>query len=324
MSNVKFNALASLALLAGAPVVAQAEMVEMAETELSDVNGQGIISDSVAAVFGALTDPLFQDPTVTNLGSIKTFTDANNNGIFDAGDTVLTRNDAVTVKDGNYLPATIGGAVGGAINNGIGNGIGFGLLPFTGPITALGNFNSQILGNSATAGKQIGDIAFAPIFKPIALAKQGVDTALNYAFFPISAPLKVAENVFTNLNNGVVGTSTRILTAPINAVINPVNRVLDTAANIGKKPVNAVLNPINNAVADVAFLASGVAKGVEFSFVGALGGATTKVLAAGATATNSRLLYNMTIASNQARLLRQQSIGKPLNVNVSVPTVDFN
>ncbi len=44
MSNVKFNALASLALLAGAPVVAQAEMVEMGDTELSGVSGQGVLS----------------------------------------------------------------------------------------------------------------------------------------------------------------------------------------------------------------------------------------------------------------------------------------
>ena len=57
MSNVKFNALASLALLAGAPVVAQAAMVEMAETELAGVNGQGIIGDTFGAVFGAVTDP---------------------------------------------------------------------------------------------------------------------------------------------------------------------------------------------------------------------------------------------------------------------------
>ena len=44
MSNVKFNALASLALLAGAPVVAQAEMVEMTETQMANVSGQGVFS----------------------------------------------------------------------------------------------------------------------------------------------------------------------------------------------------------------------------------------------------------------------------------------
>lgn len=44
MSHVKFNALASLALLAGAPVVAQAEMVEMTETQMADVSGQGVLS----------------------------------------------------------------------------------------------------------------------------------------------------------------------------------------------------------------------------------------------------------------------------------------
>jgi len=261
------------------------------------------------------------------------WTDSDLNGKIDPSDAfsggstpkfVLKTTTTGAVVDNNYLPGTVGKAVGGAVNSGIDAGIGFHLLPFTGPINALGAFNSRTLSNAGSAGQQIADIAFAPIFKPIALAKQGVDTGLNYAFFPISAPLNVAGNVFTNLNNSVVGTGTRILTAPINAVFKPVNRALDTAATIGSKPVNAVLNPINNAVADIAYQAKGIATGARFSAVGAVGGATTQVLGAAATATQSRLLLNMTVASNQARLLRQQEIAKPLGVQVTVPTVKFN
>lgn len=52
MSKSTFNALASLALLAGAPVVAQAEMVEMTETQMADVNGQGLVTGFITGAFG--------------------------------------------------------------------------------------------------------------------------------------------------------------------------------------------------------------------------------------------------------------------------------
>jgi amino acid transporter len=55
----------------------------------------------------------------------------------------------------------------------------------------------------------------------------GWGVLLDYLFLPISAPLNVAGNVFKSLNNGIVGTSTKVLTAPLNAVFGPVNRYVD-------------------------------------------------------------------------------------------------
>ena len=64
-------------------------------------------------------------------------------------------------------------------------------------------------------------------FRALDLAAQGKSTALDFLFFPISAPLDVAGNVFDALNDGVVFTASRILTAPLNAVFGPVNRYVD-------------------------------------------------------------------------------------------------
>ncbi len=64
-------------------------------------------------------------------------------------------------------------------------------------------------------------------FRVLDLAAQGKSTALDFLFFPISAPLDIAGNFFDTLNDGVVGTSSRILTAPLNAVFGPVNRYVD-------------------------------------------------------------------------------------------------
>ena len=50
---------------------------------------------------------------------------------------------------------------------------------------------------------------------------------MNFLFLPVSAPLDIAGNFFDALNDGVVGTSSRILTAPLNAVFGPVNRYVD-------------------------------------------------------------------------------------------------
>ena len=220
MSNVKFNALASLALLAGAPVVAQAEMVEMTETQMADVNGQGIIGDTFGAVFGALIDPLFDSGSSTS-NTLVSFVDTNANGVLDAGEEATYV--VSTSSDGNYIPATIGGAVG----DGIGSILGFKLLPLTGPTSTLGAFNGRVLDNASDVGTGVADIAFMGPFRVLDLAAQGKSTALDFLFFPISAPLDVAGNVFGALNNGVVGTASRILTAPLNAVFGPVNRYVD-------------------------------------------------------------------------------------------------
>ena len=231
MSNVKFNALASLALLAGAPVVAQAAMVEMAETELADVNGQGVVTGFISgalrlpdpfpiplvtpisqAAGRAVTNPLIDDSTASAPGTIAcvgtncTFT------LPTAGST-----------DSGFLPRVVGGAVGNAVTG----GINFGLLPITAPTNALGAFNTRVGSNAAGIGSGIADIAFAPFQRGLNLATQGTNTALDFLFFPISAPLDIAGNVFGALDNGVVGTASRILTAPLNAVFGPVNRYVD-------------------------------------------------------------------------------------------------
>ncbi len=222
MSHVKFNALASLALLAGAPVVAQAAMVEMTDTQMADVNGQGLIGNTFGAVFGALIDPFVLTPSTPSTPGYQY-----NCGL--SCPTGIPNNSTITVpakagtSDANYLPATIGGAVA----NGIGTGIGFGLLPLTGPTNALGAFNGRVLDNASDVGTGVADIAFMGPFRVLDLVGQGKSTALDFLFFPISAPLDVAGNVFGALNNGVVGTASRILTAPLNAVFGPVNRYVD-------------------------------------------------------------------------------------------------
>lgn len=189
MSNVKFNALAALALLAGAPVVAQAAMVEMAETEMAAVNGQGIIGDAAGAVFGALIDPFTPSSSGTPAYTYNCGTTC------PAG---VPDNSTITVPakggDSNYLPDTIGGIVGDA---------------------------------SADFGAGVAEIALQGPFRALGLIGQAKGTALDFLFFPISAPLDVAGNVFGALNDGVVGTASRILTAPLNAVFGPVNRYVD-------------------------------------------------------------------------------------------------
>jgi len=168
MSNVKFNALASLALLAGAPVVAQAAMVEMTETQMADVNGQGLVTGFITGAFG-LPDP-FPVPGFTNIGQ------------------------------------TLGLASGPDFVDGFSDGVG---------------------DVGASLGSDVASVALMGPFRALGLIGQGKSTALDFLFFPISAPLDVAGNVFGALDNGVVGTSSRILTAPLNAVFGPINRYVD-------------------------------------------------------------------------------------------------
>jgi len=206
MSKSTFNALASLAILAAAPMAAQAEMTEMAETEMADVSGQGIVSFQRWAPF-VFTDvkPFWVDGTPINLTPV-----------FNPGNIFNTTYGAAN---------TAVGAAGNAV-------IDFHLLPLTGPTSGLNGFigapgKAGVLGNATAVGEGVADIAFAPIFRPLALADQGVNTALDFLFLPVSAPLDIAGNFFDALNDGVVGTSSRILTAPLNAVFGPVNRYVD-------------------------------------------------------------------------------------------------
>ncbi|HBG31268.1 MAG TPA: hypothetical protein DDW98_11670, partial [Gammaproteobacteria bacterium] len=95
------------------------------------------------------------------------------------------------------------------------------------PFVAAGATNDQLIDNAEDFGEGIADIAFMGPFRALDLAAQGKSTALDFLFFPISAPLDVAGNVFDALNDGVVFTASRILTAPLNAVFGPVNRYVD-------------------------------------------------------------------------------------------------
>ena len=206
MSKSTFNALASLAILAAAPMAAQATMTEMADTDLSSVSGQGVITGLRWAPF-VPTDvlPFFVDGDGINLMPV--------------------------FNPGNIFNTSFGAAV-GAVGDAGNAVIDFHLLPLTGPTAGLNGFigapgKAGVLGNATAVGEGVADIAFAPIFRPLALADQGVNTALDFLFFPISAPLDVAGNVFGALNDGVVGTTSRILTAPLNAVFGPVNRYVD-------------------------------------------------------------------------------------------------
>ena len=201
MSNSKFTALASLAVLAAAPLAAQAEMTEMTDTAMSDVSGQGAIAGLRWAPF-VPTDvlPFFVDGDGINLAPV-----------FNPGNIFNTSFNAAF------------GAVGDA-GNAV---IDFHLLPLTGPTSGLLGFNDQVLDNSEVLGRGVADIGFAGPFRVLNLADQGVNTALDFLFLPISAPLDVAGNFFDTLNDGVVGTTSRILTAPLNAVFGPVNRYVD-------------------------------------------------------------------------------------------------
>ncbi|MFZ5534373.1 MAG: DUF6160 family protein [Pseudomonadota bacterium] len=201
MSKSTFNALASLAVLAAAPMAAQAEMTELTDASLSNVSGQGVITGLRWAPF-VPTDvlPFFVDGDGINLTPV-----FNPNNIFNTSFNAAF--DAV-------------GDAGNAV-------IDFHLLPLTGPTSGLLGFNDQVLDNSEDFGRGVADIAFAGPFRVLGLADQGVNTALDFLFLPVSAPLDIAGNFFDALNDGVVGTSSRILTAPLNAVFGPVNRYVD-------------------------------------------------------------------------------------------------
>lgn len=114
------------------------------------------------------------------------------------------------------------------------------LLPITLPLAVINGFTSGALTNAGALGAGTANVAFAPLFRPLNLAGQAVDTVLDFLFLPISAPLDTAGNVFSALDDGVVGTATAILTAPINAVFGPVNRMVDGVTGRAQATVDGV------------------------------------------------------------------------------------
>jgi hypothetical protein len=114
------------------------------------------------------------------------------------------------------------------------------LLPITVPLAILDGFTSGVLDNAGGLGASTANILFAPLFRPLILAGQGVDTALDVLFFPISAPLDIVAGVFDALEESVVGSATAILTAPLNAVFGPVNRYVDGVTGRAQATVDGV------------------------------------------------------------------------------------
>lgn len=114
------------------------------------------------------------------------------------------------------------------------------LLPITLPLAVINGFTNGALTNAAALGTGAANVAFAPLFRPLTLAGQAVDTALDFLFLPISAPLDTAGNVFSALEDGVVGTATAILTAPINAVFGPINRAVDGVTGRAQATVDGI------------------------------------------------------------------------------------
>lgn len=152
MSNLKLNTLASLAFLAAAPVAAQADMVEMTETQMADVNGQGLVTGFISGLFGA-PDP-YPIPGFTFVGQ--------------------------------SFGAATAGAAGDAFVDGVDAKVGFGFLPFTGPISALVGFNDQILDNSADFGEGVADIVFYGPFSALDLAAKILTAPVNFVFGPVN------------------------------------------------------------------------------------------------------------------------------------------
>ena len=114
------------------------------------------------------------------------------------------------------------------------------LLPITVPLAVVNGFTTGALANAGALGTGAANVAFAPLFRPLTLAGQAVDTALDFLFLPVSAPLDTAGNVFSSLEDGVVGTATAILTAPINAVFGPINRAVDGVTGRAQATVDGI------------------------------------------------------------------------------------
>jgi hypothetical protein len=232
MFQRKFNALASLALLATPPLIAQAEITRISDTGLSAVSGQlSIVYDNQKTVSPSLD---------------------------------LTLPDASLVRMSNAAPTGNGAPAPTHNPNPL-------LLPFSIPLAVLGGFNSTVLANAGGLGAETANILFAPLYRPLSLAEQGVNTALDYVFFPISAPLDVASQTFDTIHSTVVDTATQVLTAPLNAVFGPIIRAVDSVTGRAQATVDGVAYAItevngpriSNAFAGASQAAS--ANGLDFN-----------------------------------------------------------
>lgn len=223
MSNVKFNALASLALLAGAPVVAQAAMVEMAETEMAGVNGQGLVTGFISGALG-VADP-YPIPGFTFVGQ--------------------------------SFGAATAGAAGDAFVDGVDATVGFGFLPFNGPISALGGFNGQILDNSVDFGEGLADIAFYGPFRALDLAGNILAAPVNFVFNPLDRALAGVTGRFEATVDGAAYAITEVKGALIagafaSASQGAANNGLDFTSRVFGRISQAQAGLTSNRLADLS------------------------------------------------------------------------
>lgn len=212
MSNLKLNALASLALLAGAPVVAQADMAEMAETEMANVNGQGLVTGFIS---GALGNP---DPY-----PIPGFTFV-----------------------GQTLGAASAGAAGDAFDDGVEATVGFAFLPFNGPINALFGFNEQIIDNSVELGEGLADVAFYGPFRALDLFGSILAAPVNFVFNPLDRALAGVTGRFGATVDGAAYAVTEVKGALITGAFSSASQ---GAANNGLDFTSRVFGRIAQAQA---------------------------------------------------------------------------
>ena len=140
------------------------------------------------------------------------------------------------------------------------------LLPITLPLAVINGFTTGAQANAGALGAGTANVAFAPLFRPLNLAGQAVDTALDFLFLPISAPLDVSANVFAALEDGLVGTATAILTAPINAAFGPVNRAVGGVTGRAQATVDGVayaLLEVTGPLVTNAFVGASMAAGAN-------------------------------------------------------------
>ncbi|HXF08008.1 MAG TPA: hypothetical protein VNK45_05735 [Candidatus Acidoferrales bacterium] len=234
MSKSTFNALASLAILAAAPMAAQAEMTEMADTELAGVAGQGPIAN--------LIDVLTPGPgTPGGQGNPISYIDTDNDGDIDQ---VTYAYDPGSPD--KFIGTTIAGAIGETAGDATQNAIGFGLLPFTGPISALGAFNGRVLDNASDVGTGVADIAFYGPFRALELAGNILAAPVNFVFNPLDRALAGVTGRFEATVDGAAYAFTEVKGALIAGAFASASQ---GAANNGLDFTARVLGRISQAQA---------------------------------------------------------------------------
>ncbi len=245
MSNSKFTALASLAVLAAAPMAVQAEMTEMADADLAGVAGQGPIQFSINIVTGvaeALVSPF--NPV-----------------------------------NPNYIPGVIGDAAADAVGEAVAGGVGAGASFFTLPFRIVGNTVGQVLSVPVDAAGAVTETALLPFTGPIAgllgfngrvfdnfeeQGEYGADTLTNILFSPLNFVLNPINRYVEGVNgrfeatvDGAAYAFTEVKGALIagafaSASQGASNNGLDFTARVFGRISQAQTGLTNNRLADLA------------------------------------------------------------------------